>query len=72
MKRAFEFIKKNIRFILGVFLIFFGLLGLVLPIMPGWILIFIGLEFIGIRLVFVERAKEYAKSKIKKKKKEDE
>lgn len=35
--------KHPLRIALGVFLILLGIAGLILPIMPGWILIFPGL-----------------------------
>ena len=39
--------KRLVLTIFGSVLIFIGLIGLVLPIMPGWILIFSGLSFIA-------------------------
>lgn len=46
-------IKKTI----GVLLIIIGLLALVTPLTPGSWLIFIGLEFIGIRILFWDKIK---------------
>ena len=45
--------------ILGVVLIILGILALVTPLTPGAWLIFIGLEFFGIRLVAWERLKRW-------------
>jgi len=64
-------IKKvnMVRRIFGIILIVTGLAGLALPILPGWLMIFIGLELIGLHLVFFDRIKEYAKRKINEMKK---
>ena len=72
MKRFFEINKLIIVKAFGLVLIVVGISGIFLPILPGWILIFIGLEFIGIQLVFVQKFKEYAKNKVRKSKKEVE
>lgn len=48
-------IKKTI----GILLIVIGLLALVTPFTPGSWLIFIGLEFIGIRIVFWDKIKAW-------------
>lgn len=66
-ERYFDIAKKA----LGVIAIIVGLLGLVFPILPGWILIFVGLELLGIQILFVERIKEYVKNKIKRGKRND-
>lgn len=50
-------IKKPI----GILLIVVGLLALVTPFTPGSWLIFIGLEFIGIRIVFWNKIKLWFK-----------
>ena len=44
----------------GTVLLCLGLLGLLLPILPGWLLIFVGLGVMGIRLPFLERLKQRA------------
>lgn len=41
-----------------------GLIGLLMPILPGWLLIFAGLALLGIKLPFVERMKQRAREKI--------
>lgn len=45
-------VKNNLKRTLGIFLIVFGIAGLILPILPGWWVIPIGLELLGWRLVF--------------------
>lgn len=53
-----------LRKVFGVILILVGITGIVLPILPGWILIFVGLELIGLQLVFFDKFKAFVKSKI--------
>ncbi|MFH1170413.1 MAG: PGPGW domain-containing protein [Candidatus Vogelbacteria bacterium] len=48
-----------IRKIIGVFLIIIGLLALVTPFTPGTWLIFVGLEFFGFRILFLEKIKAW-------------
>lgn len=43
--------KETLRIILGVFLIVFGIAGMILPILPGWWVALIGLQLLGWRLV---------------------
>jgi hypothetical protein len=53
--------RRTLRLVLGLVLLGIGLVGLLMPILPGWLLIFVGLAVIGIRLPFVERLKERAR-----------
>ena len=39
--------KKFFLFIAGIFLILIGIVGWLLPVVPGWAFIFIGLSFIA-------------------------
>jgi len=57
-----------VRKTFGVALVVIGVIGIVLPILPGWILIFIGLSLLGVEIYYVEKIKSYAKEKIKRKK----
>lgn len=52
--------KTVIKTALGVILIFFGLLGLIFPILPGWWVILIGLQLLGLKLV-IDRKKPWTK-----------
>ena len=52
-----------IRKTIGILLIVVGLLALVTPFTPGSWLIFIGLEFIGIRIVFWDKIKAWFSAK---------
>lgn len=51
-------VKKNLKKALGVFLIVFGVLGMILPILPGVWLIPVGLQLLGLRLV-IDRKKPW-------------
>ncbi len=48
-------IRPRLKKTVGVLFILLGFLGLILPVVPGAILIFIGLEFLGLRFLFVDR-----------------
>jgi len=51
-------VKRTLRRSLGIFLIIFGILGLILPILPGVWVIPIGIELLGWRLV-IDRKKPW-------------
>jgi hypothetical protein len=51
-------VKKNLKRGLGIFLVVFGILGLILPVLPGWWVIPIGLELLGWRLI-IDRKKPW-------------
>lgn len=52
--------RKNVfKKILGVVLIIIGIAALVTPLTPGSWLIFVGLEFFGIRLLAWKQLKEW-------------
>ncbi len=53
-----EQVKKNIKRALGIFLIVFGVAGMILPILPGVWLIPVGLQLLGWRLV-IDRKKPW-------------
>lgn len=65
----FEKAFRILKFTLGVLAIIVGISGIILPILPGWLLIFVGIELIGIKIVFIDRIKEYIKEKIRKERK---
>jgi hypothetical protein len=50
----------------GVVLLGIGIVGLLMPILPGWLLIFVGLALLGVRIPFVERMRERARNRIKR------
>lgn len=43
--------KATLKVVLGIFLIVFGIAGMILPILPGWWVALIGLQLLGLRLV---------------------
>lgn len=64
--------KNTLRTALGIFLIIFGLAGMILPILPGWWVALIGLEILGWKLV-IDRHKPWLEMiKIKYKKSDSE
>lgn len=57
--------RRTLRLAVGLALLGIGLVGLLMPILPGWLLIFVGLAIIGIRLPFVERLTQHARQRAK-------
>lgn len=57
--------RHRVRKIVGVVLLGIGLIGLLMPILPGWLLIFVGLALLGVKLPFVERIKQRARDRMK-------
>jgi uncharacterized protein YqgC (DUF456 family) len=49
-----------LRTAVGVVLLSIGLIGLLMPVLPGWLLIFVGLALLGIKLPFLERIRQRA------------
>lgn len=60
------FVKKS----LGVLCIVLGILFGILPLVPGVLLIIVGLELLGLRLLFSDRLKETFRRKKKEEKEE--
>ncbi len=67
--RAFDAARRHVlgrralRLAVGFVLVGIGLLGLLMPLLPGWLLIFVGLAVIGVKHPFVERLKERVREK---------
>lgn len=55
--------RKPARVLGGIFLVLLGLLGLILPIMPGWIFLIPGLLILADHFPAVHRLVVWAKSK---------
>lgn len=53
-------VKRKLKKALGIFLVVFGIMGLILPILPGVWVIPIGLELLGWRLI-IDRKKPWRK-----------
>ena len=49
----------------GVVLLGIGIVGLLMPILPGWLLIFVGLALLDVRIPFVERMRERARDRVR-------
>jgi uncharacterized protein YqgC (DUF456 family) len=56
-----EHVKRFGKMIAGGVLILAGLVGLVLPVLPGLLLIYLGLELLGFGLVIRELVIKYRK-----------
>jgi len=50
----------------GTILLLIGLAGLLLPILPGWLLIFVGLALLGVRVPYADRLLEYARRRLRR------
>ena len=56
-------LKSALRIGLGIFLVLLGVLGLILPIMPGWVFLIPGLVILGEYFPPIQRLVEWAKRK---------
>ena len=57
--------KPTFKKVLGIILVIVGLFGIVTPFTPWGILFFVGLEFLGIRFLFMDKIKAYFNKKEK-------
>jgi len=55
--------KKLIRIVLGIGMVVVGVIGLILPIMPGWIFLIPGLIILADYFPPIHRLVEWAKAK---------
>jgi hypothetical protein len=61
-------LKRYWKKVLGVGLVILGLVALVTPLTPGSVvMIFMGLEFLGVKFLFLENLKNGVKDKFKRK-----
>lgn len=58
--------KRKIKKILGVVLIIIGLVAFFTPFTPGSWLVFVGLEFLGFHVLFLDKIKIWLKMKYRK------
>jgi uncharacterized membrane protein YbaN (DUF454 family) len=56
-------LRKILRPFLGFFLVILGVIGLILPIMPGWVFLIPGLIILGDYFPPIKRLVEWAKAK---------
>ncbi len=52
-------LRPRLRKIVGWFLVVFGFFALVTPLTPGGLLFFVGLEILGLRIIFTERVRRF-------------
>ncbi len=57
-------LDSRLKMLIGILFIALGLLALVTPLTPGSWLVFIGLEFIGIRLLAWRRLVRWARMRL--------
>ncbi len=55
--------RKLLRPLSGIFLVILGVLGLILPIMPGWVFLIPGLVILADYFPPIKRLVEWAKAK---------
>ena len=60
--------SRILRIGAGSILLLIGLAGLLLPILPGWLLIFVGLSLLGVRIPYADRMLKYAREKLSRQK----
>lgn len=53
--KNYTLLRPRLKKAVGIFLILFGFIGVIVPVMPGAIFVFIGLEFLGLRFLFIDR-----------------
>jgi len=59
-------LRKILRLITGISLVLIGILGLLLPIMPGWVFLIPGLVILAEFFPPIRRLVEWAKAKAQK------
>jgi uncharacterized protein YqgC (DUF456 family) len=57
--------KPKLKKVLGIIFVLVGFVGIITPFTPWGILFFVGLEFLGIRFLFIDKIKNYFKKKEK-------
>lgn len=54
-------LKSTFKKALGSVLIVLGLIAVVMPVIPGWFLVFIGLELLGLGFLIPEWLREHGR-----------
>lgn len=52
-------VKKTVKLVIGIFLVIFGIIALVLPLVPFAWVAFIGLELLGVRALFWNKVRSW-------------
>jgi len=55
--KNYTLLRPRLKKTLGIFFIILGVLAVIAPIIPGAPIVFIGLELLGLKLVFLDRIK---------------
>lgn len=55
--------RATVRFVTGIGLVILGIIGLILPIMPGWVFLIPGLIILGDYFPPIKRLVDWAKAK---------
>ena len=58
--------KPKLRKFAGIILIILGILVYIVPFVPSTWMIFVGLEFLGVKMIFQNKIKLFFQNKIKK------
>ncbi len=53
--KNYTLLRPRLKKTVGIFFVLLGFVGIILPVMPGAIFVFIGLEFLGLRFLFIDR-----------------
>ncbi len=53
--KNYTLMRPRLKKALGVFLVLIGFIALIAPIIPGAPIVFIGLELLGFRFLFLDR-----------------
>ncbi len=53
--KNYTLLRPRLKKAVGIFLVLLGFIGVIVPVMPGAIFVFIGLEFLGLRFLFIDR-----------------
>ena len=56
--------SRILRIGAGTILLLIGLAGMLLPILPGWLLIVVGLSLLGVRVPYADPLLKYARGKL--------
>lgn len=58
-------VRRVVRTVLGIALVVLGIIGLILPIMPGWVFLIPGLVILSDYFPGIRRLLDWAKEKAK-------
>ncbi len=53
--KTYTLLRPKLKKLLGVFFVLIGFVALIAPVIPGAPLVFVGLELLGFRFLFLDR-----------------